>query len=165
MAISVPSKSSQYTDYTASPQKMVKAVDWGAGLRASHSKLTFTAAGFTSAAAGDISLIRMPSGRVRILVDQSRVICPAGTATSDLDIGVSAHIALDTGATVALVGNALADSLDVGGGALDQALPLPANGFYEVNSREGFDIVCSFDTANSPAAGDMYVWVVYAMGR
>jgi hypothetical protein len=35
----------------------------------------------------------------------------------------------------------------------------------EVNSQAGFDIVCSFDTANSPAAGDMYVTVVYMVGN
>ena len=164
MAISAPAKSEQYVNYTASPQTFVPASDWGSKLRSSFCKLTFTAAGFTTAALGDISLIRMPPGAVRILPDLCRVICPVGTATSDLDIGVSAY-KNQSGATVALVGNALADSLDVGGGALDQTLPLPANGLYEVNSQSGFDIVCSFDTANSPASGDMYLTIVYMIGN
>ena len=165
MAISVPSKSSQYTDYTAKPQTFVPSSDWGSKLRASFSKLTFTAAGFTTAGLGDIKLIRMPAGPVRIFPDLCRLVCPAGTVTSDLDIGFGAYTNA-AGATVALDGIALADSLDVGGGALDQSLPLPAvASMIEVNSRDGFDIVASFDTANSPAAGDMYVTVAYMIGN
>jgi hypothetical protein len=164
MAISAPTKSSQYTDYTAKPQTFVPASDWGAKLRSSHAKLTFTAAGFTTAALGDITLIRMPAGAVRILVDLCRLVCPVGTGTSDLDIGISAYTNA-AGTAVALAGIALADSLDVGGGALDQTLPLPTGGFLEVNSRDGFDIVCSFDTANSPAAGDLVLNVVYQIGN
>ena len=164
MAISAPAKSAQYTNYTASPQTFVPSSDWGSKLRASFCKLTFTAAGFTTAALGDIALIRMPPGVVRILPDLCRLVCPVGTATSDLDIGISAYKGID-GVTVALAGIALADSLDVGGGALDQTLPLPANGLLEVTSQAGFDIVCSFDTANSPAAGDFYLSVVYMVGN
>jgi len=58
-----------------------------------------------------------------------------------------------------LLGNAYADSLDVGGAAIDAAFTRPLTvKFDEVESQNGFDIACSFDTANSPAAGDMYVW-------
>jgi hypothetical protein len=164
MAISAPAKSSQYTDFTAKPQTFVPSSDWGSKARISFCKLTFTAAGFTSAAAGDISLIAMPPGAVRIFPDLCRLICPVGTATSDLDIGIAAYTNA-AGTAVALSGIALADSLDVGGGALDQTLPLPTNGLLEINSQAGFDIVCSFDTANSPAAGDMYLTVVYQIGN
>jgi hypothetical protein len=165
MAISAPAKSAQYTDYTASPRTFVPSSDWGSKIRASFSKLTFTAAGFTTAALGDISLIRMPAGPVRIFPDLCRLVCPAGTATSDLDIGISAYTD-HLGATIALAGIALADSLDVGGGALDQTLPLPAvASMIEVRSADGFDIVCSFDTANSPASGDMYLTIVYMVGN
>src|SRR5690349_20878097 len=95
MAISAPAKSTQYTNYSASPRTFVPSSDWGSKLRASWAKLTFTAAGFTSASAGDISLIRMPAGPVRILVDQSWIVCPQGTATSDLDIGYGAYTGAD----------------------------------------------------------------------
>ena len=165
MAISAPAKSAQYTNYTASPQTFVPSSDWGSKLRASFCKLTFTAAGYTTAAAGDISLIRMPPGAVRIMPDLCRLVCPAGTATSDLDIGIGAYTTA-AGVATAAAPIALADSLDVGGGALDQTLPLPATAsMLEVNSQSGFDIVCSFDTANSPASGDMYLTVVYLIGN
>lgn len=163
MAISAPAKSAQYTNYTASPKTYVPSSTWGSKLRASHAKLTFTAAGSTTAALGDIALIRMPPGAVRILSDLCRVICPAGTATSDLDIGYSAYTGAD-GVAVALDGDALSASVDVGGGAIDAAFTLPTNGILEINSLDGFDIVCSFDTADSPASGDMLVTVVYMVG-
>jgi len=164
MAISVPSKSAQYTNYAASPRVMNDARDWGSKVRVSYAKLTFTEAGFTTAAAGDIKLIRMPPGKVRILSDLSRLLCPAGTATSDLDIGIGAY-KNNAGTVVALDGIALADSLDVGAGALDQALPLPTGGFLEVESQEGFDVVASFDTANSPATGDFVLAIAYQIGN
>jgi len=165
MAISVPSKSAQYTDYKANPQVMVKSADWGSKMRVSHAKLTFTVAGFTSAALVDIPMIRLPAGKVRVYSDLSRIICPVGTATADLDVGIAAYTK-DDGTTQAIQGIAFADSLDVGGAAIDQALPLPvAKKFVEVNSADGADVGVSFDTANSPAAGDMYLWLVYQMGN
>ena len=159
MAISAPTKSSQYTNLSAVPPVLNDGLDH-AGLKSCFGKLTFTAAGFTTAAAGDLKLQRMPAGKVRIHVDKSRVVCPVGTATSDLDIGIGAYIKTD-GTVQTLQGAILADSLDVGGGAIDQVLPLPTGGYLEVESKDGFDIVASFDTANSPASGDLVVEICY----
>jgi hypothetical protein len=165
MAISAPAYSGEYAGYIASPTVAVNAYSWGAKLRNSFCKLTFTAAGFTTAALGDITLIRMPAGKVRIYSDLCRIICPAGTATSDLDVGYGAYTKRD-GSAGTLLGNAFADSLDVGGAAIDAAFTKPTTvKFLEIDSQSGFDIVCSFDTANSPASGDMYVWVVYSQGN
>lgn len=164
MSISAPVYSTQYSNYVTSPMTANKPSDWGAKLRCSEAKLTFTAAGYTTASAGDISLIRMPAGRVRILSDLSRIIIPAGTSTSDFDLGYGAYVGADNVAVVADP-NALDDSVDVGGGAIDAAPTLPANGELVIESRSGFDIVCSFDTANSPASGDMYVRIVYMQGN
>ena len=158
MAISAPTKSAQYVDYSASPQTFVKGSDWNSKLRVSYAKLTFTAAGFTTASAGDISLIRMPAGRVRVLGDLSRLICPAGTGTSDLDVGYAAYTGEDNVAVVADQ-DAWAASVDVGGGAINQALATGST--FVISSRSGFDVVCSFDTANSPAAGDLVLILVY----
>lgn len=159
MAISAPSKSAQYTNLTAVPPVLNDGLDH-AGLKVAYAKLTFTAAGFTTAAAGDLKMLRMPAGKVRIYSDLCRLICPIGTGTSDLDVGIGPYIKTD-GTVQALQGNLLADSLDVGGGALDQTLPLPTAGIVEVESKDGFDVVASFDTANSPAAGDFILAIVY----
>jgi len=142
---------------------MVSARDWGSKIRASYAKLTFTAAGFTTSGAGDIPLIRMPAGKVRIYSDLSRVVCPAGAAGATLDIGTGAYKD-NAGATVALSGLALLSG-EVITGAIDKALVLPAGGFLEVESQDGFDIVASIAVANSPAAGDLVISIVYQIGN
>ncbi len=159
MAISLPTRSFQYTDI--SPFQTNVPVLVGAPLFELDAFLTFTAAGFTSAAAGDIALLRLPPGNIRIRLDLSYLICPAATATSDLDIGLAAYTKAD-GTTQALQGSLLADSLDVGGGALSQILPgNPAAGSIIVNSQSGVVVVCSFDTANSPASGSLILKLIY----
>jgi hypothetical protein len=165
MAISAPTKSTQYL---AQEEKRpnAKSGDIGSKLRMSRATLTFTAAGFTTAAAGDLFLMKMPAGKVRIYGDLSRIVCPIGTATSDLDLGIGAHNKASDGSAVALDGKKLADSLDVGGAAIDEVIPLPTvGGVTEVDSRDGFDIVASFDTANSPASGDFVVSIAYTLGN
>ncbi len=160
MSISAPIKSAQYTDYAA--QTFVKGSDWNSKLRVSYCKLTFTAAGYTTASAGDIKLIRMPAGKVRILGDLSRIVCAAGTSTSDLDIGYAAYTGEDNVAVVADE-DGYSASIDVGGGAINAALKTGA--VIEHSSRSGFDVVCSFDTANSPASGDLLLILVYQVSN
>lgn len=121
-------------------------------------QVAITAAGFTSAAAGDIKVGMLPAGRLRIRPDLSRLQCPIGTATSDLDVGLAAFVKAD-GTTQALQGALLADSLDVGGAAINQNLQAVAP--VEINSRDGAAVVCSFDTANSPAAGVLQLNLVF----
>ena len=157
MAISAPTRSAQFTDDLYSLKDPVTP---GTPVFVLQVVLTFTAAGFTSAAAGDISLMRLPAGNIRIRTDLSRLICPVGTVTADLDVGLAAFTKAD-GTTQTLQGILFADSLDVGGGALDQTLPLPASGSVLVNSQSGVVVVCSFDTANSPAAGTLTLKLAY----
>ena len=162
MAISAPTKSAQYTNRTATPPVLNDGRDSGP-LHVKLAKLTFTAAGFTSAAAGDLKLERMPAGKVRVYRGLSWVVCPVGTGTSDFDLGIGAYTKAD-GTTQALAGAALAGSLDVGGAALNQNLITGSDALasmIEVESKSGWDLVCSFDTANSPAAGDLILILVY----
>ena len=157
MAISV------YTRAAASifsdPARRVKGSDWGSPLRVSYEKITFTTAGFTTASAGDIPLIQLPPGNVRLIGGLSWISCPQGTATSDLDIGWAAYTKAD-GTAVNADGDGIEASLDVGGAAIAQDLNGIAE-YFEFDSREGVQIVCSFDTANSPASGDLIVRLVY----
>jgi hypothetical protein len=166
MAISVPSKSAQYTNRTATPPVLNDGRDSGP-LHFKYMKLTFTAAGFTSASAGDIKLERMPAGKVRIYAHMCLVECPVGTATSDFDLGYGAYVKPD-GSVQAADGDAWIASGDVGGAALagslltvNGAVITPAVAVIEIESKSGFDIVCSFDTANSPASGDLIVIIAY----
>jgi len=159
MAISQPTLSNQFS--ASSPFLRTDTIFPGTRVQVLDAILPFTAAGFTSAAAGDISLLRLPPGNIRIRLDLSQLTCPAGTSTSDLDVGLAAYTKAD-GTTQTAQNNLLADSLDVGGGALALALPgNPAAGSILVNSLDGVVVVCSFDTANSPASGSLILKLVY----
>lgn len=154
----VPAKSSQYADYTASPRVMVKPQDWGAKLARSTGKLTFTAAG-----QGTAQLVRMPPGKVIVLPDLCRIVCPAGTAGALLDIGHGAYV---NAAGVTVVADPAHFQVDLANtAAIDAVWTLPADGEEEFESQDGFDITVTIDTQNSAAAGDLYVSVVYAIGR
>lgn len=165
MAVLENLKSDQYTDYAAVPGVMVKPSEWGAVRRSSVGKYTFTAAGDS----GTIQMIRMPAGRLRILGGLCRVDCPVGTATSNLSIGHGEYKGID-GVVVAADVDEFVALADVGGGAIAQAFTVAAyaaavSDGVEFYTQDGFDITATFDTADSPAAGDLIVRVEYLIGR
>ena len=90
----------------------------------------------------------------------SWIYSPVGTSTSDLDIGWADYVD-NTGATITGDLDGFAASLDVGGAAIAATLLLPTGGYKEFNSKDGVQVSCSFDTANSPAAGTMAGWIAY----
>lgn len=161
MSISAPTKSTQETNRTATPPVLNEGRDLGP-LKIMFGKLTFTAAGYTTASAGDLALGQLPAGQVRVYSHLSRVICPQGTGGADLDLGWGAYVK-DDGTAGTANEDGIAASLDVGGAAIDQDLDDIADHF-EFNSKTGVPIVASFDTANSPASGDLIVQLVYSEG-
>jgi hypothetical protein len=161
MAISAPTKTTQETNRTATPPVLNEARDHS-DLKIAYGKLTFTSAGFTTASAGDLGLLRLPGGQIRIYGHLSRIICPIGTATSDLDLGWAAYNKED-GTTGSADGDGIAASLDVGGAAIDEDLDSVAD-VFEFNTKDGLSIVASFDTANSPSSGDLIILIAYTIG-
>lgn len=154
-----PLHSAEWLQFTSAPPQLQHSYKWGAKLHGMSASLTFTAAG-----QGTAKMFRLPAGRVRIFPDLCRLVCPAGVATSDLHIGHAAYVN-EAGTAVAAADNAFADNLDVGAGALDQTWPLPTVGYLDVHSRNGIDIEVMFDTANSPASGEMVLLCVYQTGQ
>jgi len=154
-----PLHSAEWVQFTATPAILQSSHKWGSKLRASTASLTFTAAG-----QGTAKMLRLPAGKLRVLVDACRIVCPVAVALSDLHIGYAAHTD-QAGVAVVADDNAFADNLDVGGAALDQTWPLPAGGYLDLDSRDGVDVEVMFDTANSPAAGEMWLLVVFQQGN
>jgi hypothetical protein len=160
MADFAPLKSAEFTNFSATPPLLVGSYRWGSKMRGSSASLTFTAAG-----TGTAKMIRLPAGKVRVITDLCRIVCPVGTATSDLHVGYAAHVSGSTGAAVVADDNAFADNVDVGGGAIDAAFTLPAVGYFDFDSADGVDLEVMFDTANSPAAGEMWLYVAFQQGN
>lgn len=158
MAAFAPLHAAEWLQFVSVPPQYPHSYKWGGKLHGFSASLTFTGAG-----TGTAKMFRLPAGKLRIFPDQSRVVCPVGTATADLHIGYASYVN-EAGTTVAASANAFADNLDVGGGALDQAWPLPAVGYLDVHSQRGIDIEVLIDTANSPAAGELFLLCVFQRG-
>ena len=155
-----PADSAEYLQaLVTEPKSRVSTPDWGGRLEVSKGSLVFTVAG-----TGTGRMVRLPAGRLIIFPDLCRVVCPVGTATADLHVGRGAYTNM-AGAIVAASDNAYADNLDVGGGAIDQAWVTPALGYDVIESKFGVDITIMIDTANSPAAGEAQVTVVYGRAK
>lgn len=151
-----PLHSSQYLISTTKPIQGVSGAEWNGTLKSSIGSLTFTVAG-----QGTAKMITLPAGKKIVFPDLCRFVCPAGTATADAHVGHSAYVT-PAGASVAADDNAFLDNSDIGGGAVDTAFVLPAVGYYIIDSKGPVDIEVLIDTANSPAAGEMFVLVVWA---
>lgn len=159
MAAFAPLHSAEWLQFVSVPAILQSSHKWGSKLRSSSASLTFTGAG-----TGTAKMLRLPPGKVRIFPDLCRSVCPVGTATADLHYGYAAYVN-EAGTTVVADDNAFDDNVDVGGGAIDAAFTLPAVGYFDMNSQNGIDIELLIDTAASPAAGEAFCHVVYAMGN
>lgn len=151
-----PAVSAQYNDKNNGVK--VSGSEWGGGLCVAYGKLTYTGAG-----QGQAKISILEPGRKLILPDLSRMISPAGAAGQTLSVGLGAYTKPD-GTAVAASINALANAV-VNTGALDQALPLPAGAVLIVDSTGQVDVTIDVATANSAAAGDVEILIVYAKLR
>ena len=129
-----------------------------------HGRWTHTAT--QGAGTGEINMVTLPAGKKQVNAAASWVKTSgtAFTATSDLHIGFRAYRdpSLDTAAqSIAEDDNYFADNLDVGGGALDQAWPLPTTGIVTINSAGLFHIYTMIDTADITVGAIVDVWVVW----
>lgn len=107
------------------------------------------------AGTGEINLFTLPPGRVKVYTDLSRLVTTQFEANSDLHIGARRHTSNVDGTVVNESNNLFGDNIDVGGGAIDAALTVPAAGIHEFNSREGVTIFALIDTADMEAADNL----------
>jgi hypothetical protein len=150
-----PLHSSQYLIATTKPIQGVSGAEWNGTLKASIGTLTFTAAG-----TGTAKMIILPAGKKIIYPYLSHIFCPAGTATADIHVGYSAY--KTRGVAVAADDNAFLDNADLGAGEIDQVLDLPDKDYFILDSDGPVDIEVLIDTANSPAAGELNLVLVWA---
>lgn len=155
----MPQSDQWITQWASNPYVAGRPVCAGLPLFEMIGRFTFSAAAFTTPAALDIPLFRLPPGKLYIRMDLSKIKCPVGTLNSDLDIGLAAYTKPD-GTTQAAQGALLLNSFDIGGGSVDSVL----SGTYAiqvVDSLDGVIVAASFDTANSPAAGEFLLRLIY----
>lgn len=112
---------------------------------------------------GEINLLKLPAGKIRVFTDLSRIMASAMVATADLFLGHRAYKDPDTGLTVAEDQNAFANALDAGA-IIDEAWSLPAEGAPVFTTKDGFEIYADIAVANIEDTDTIKGWIVYARG-
>lgn len=130
-----------------------------------HGRIRFARATFVQgAAAGDIgsiqTLLRLPSGRVRILGHMSRLITSAFGASRTLSLGYGAYTNVD-GVAVAASTNALANALDVSAAAANTLVTATGAGDNLFLSQGGVVIAASVAGGTIPVAATVTLLLAY----
>lgn len=113
---------------------------------------------------GTINLIKLPPGKLRILLKESGFFCSNMAATAQVSVGTSAYIAANgatvTAAVAALKAAAVANA--VTGIANYQCLINTANGGLLLDSQKGVTVTATVSVANTAANGTYSGWITYS---
>lgn len=128
-----------------------------------NGRAQFTYTHALGAGTGEINLIRLPPGLVTVFNNASLIRASQMVSTADLHVGYRAYTNPVTGA-VAADDNAFLDNADVGGGAIDSALLLPAApaAFLRFHSTTGIVIYAMIDTANIEDGDTINGYIAYS---
>lgn len=148
--------------YAAQILGNAKSADVSAKLRAAFFSKTYTAA--EQGTTGEMNIVKLPAGKIRVFPDLSRVFVPDGASGMTIDVGNRKYIGQD-GVEVIEDDNSLHDNGACGSGDLDAALALPAVGYIEFDSQDGVIIYASFDTAGPDGADTLTGYIVFAQGN
>jgi len=155
-----PISSVQHGRQVNLPMLFADVSDVDTRLRVSYFSYTHTAT--EGAGTGEVNLVRIQAGRIKVLSDLCRLVSSDMAANADLHLGFRAYTDESAGTAVAEDDNAFADNLDAGGGALDQTWPLPAvGGITLLDSQEGITIFALIDTGNIEDTDTIEGYVVY----
>lgn len=133
-----------------------------------HGRLRYARFNFTQgAAAGDANstqrLVKLPAGKVRVLLAMSRVANSAFGASRVLNLGWEAHN-LPDGTAVAASANGLDASQDVSGaGAYAPTGTVGGDETYEFTSGDGVVLVSQVTGGTIPAAATLNGYICYVM--
>lgn len=143
--------STQYAQGIAQPPTMVESNQW-------NGKMRFYEFDWTAAAgsAGDtVALIKIPAGKVRLVLPLSRIAFSAFGASRTMDLGWEAYTDSD-GAAVAADPNGLDDGVDVSGaGSVNPSGTVGGAETYLFDSRGGVVITAQINDGTIVAANTL----------
>ena len=156
-------KSVQITNAEASPRTAIPAYDWSGKMRIARFEFT------QGAAAGDANstaeLVKLPAGRVRLYLAQSRVTTSAFGTSRTLDLGHKAYTDED-GSAVAADEDSLDAAQSVSGAA--SYVPIGTVGgdesiLYKSQSTDGVVVIAKCEGGTIPVAATIKGYFVYAV--
>lgn len=116
-----PTSSVQHIGQTGTDGRRAEVRDVRGKLRIANWTYTHAA----GAGDGEVNLVILPEGRIRIYTQLSRITASQQAAGAAMDLGTRAFVQEDKTAVVEDV-NRFASALNTAGGDIDQTLPLPA---------------------------------------
>ena len=151
-----PSKSTEYTNYTATP-RVESGAEWDSKVRISNGTLVLTASG-----TGTASMLVLPAGRKLVYPHLSCISGPDGATNADISVGHAAYTDPSSGAVIADIDAFSADN-DLGGGPLVNSV-LNVRGPVVIDSEENVVVTITVETANA-LTGTYELNLAYAMSR
>lgn len=141
------------------PTSKVYPDEWSGKLRIAHFTLTQVTAGDATSVA---YLVKLPAGRVRILLDKSVIANSAFGTSRTLDIGYGDYTAKD-GTTTSGDADAFKADLDVSAAAAAASLAQAAGADPTVlfETRDGLMIQAAVAGGTIPAAATLKGYIVY----
>ena len=156
-------KSDQITNAEAAERTAVPAYDWSGKLRIA--RFSFTQGGSAGDANSTAELVKLPSGRVRMYLAQSRITTSAFGSSRTLDIGNMAYTGED-GTTVAADEDSLDAAQSVSGAA--SYVPIGTVGgeesfLFSAADPEGVTIIAKVEGGTIPSGATIKGYFVYAV--
>lgn len=153
--------SDEYARIVAVPGKVNPTHAWHGRMRIGYFNFT------QGAAAGDAGsvarLIKLPAGKVRVILPLSRIAFDALGAARTMDLGWEAYTN-DDGTAVAADPNGLDDGVDVSGaGSVNPAGTVGDHETYLFESQDGVVLTAQFNDGTIPAATNVSGYFIYVV--
>lgn len=157
-------ESTEYTNvFITEPKVMNPVSSWGGKLQIAFFTHDQSAAGD---ATSDVALVKLPPGRVRVLLGLSQAYVNWTTGSATLDLGWDAYTGLD-GVAVAADPNGLVDGMDVDTVGVrtfstGAVAAVTATGFTKVfTSKDGVVIRATSQDQALASGDDLVGWIAY----
>ena len=130
-----------------------------------RSYFSYTHLAAAGAGTGEVNLVTLPPGRIRIFAHDSRLITSQTAASATMDVGYRAYTEPD-GDSIAEDDNAFEDNRDVATAATDAVLEFAGDGTTDdptvFNTRDGLTIFASVDSGNIETDDTIKGWISYS---
>ena len=144
--------STQYAQGLSAPPTLVEANQWNGKMR--FFEFDYTQVGIATIA-DTVATIKIPAGKVRLVLPLSRIAFSAGGASSTMDIGWEAYTDSD-GSAVAADPNGLDDGVDTSSaGSVNPSGTVGGAESYLFDSRDGVVITLQINDTAFPDAGTL----------
>ena len=161
MAVTTENSDQYDESYATVPAKVPETHEWAGRLRIAF--FEFTQGGDAGDATSVARLIKLPAGKIRLILPISRVAFSALGSSRTMDLGWEAYTD-DDGDSVAADPNGLDDGVDVSSaGSVNPAGTVGTHETYLLESRAGVVITAQINDGTIPSAATLMGYFFYVV--